>query len=169
MVAPEGGFDLVAATEHVLTHEMRLNERIGRFGEVAVLRTAHEARIALGVEPPGDGLPASPPEAGGPLGAAAGAEDSAATGEASLMGGIEAPSLAASALSGRRRRGGRLGRGAGASVAAATLLSSGPSRYGLGSPPTSGACGSRDRGRRPRRLGRFGSFMLYCVWRGGPA
>lgn len=81
---------------------------------------------------------------------------------------LTGPLSAASGLSARRRRGGRLGRGVGAS-AAATGPSSGASRYGFGSPPISEPWASRVRGRRPRRVGRFGSFMLYCVGRGGSA
>jgi len=47
------GEDLIAATQHVLSHYLRRNVRIARLGEVAVRGAADEATFALRIKPAG--------------------------------------------------------------------------------------------------------------------
>jgi hypothetical protein len=53
MVVSGGGEDLIAATQHVLPHNLRRYVRIARLGEVAVRGAADEAAFALRIKPTG--------------------------------------------------------------------------------------------------------------------
>jgi len=52
MIVSGGGENLVAAAEHVLSHDVRRHVRIAWLGEVAVRGSANESSFALWIEPP---------------------------------------------------------------------------------------------------------------------
>jgi hypothetical protein len=53
VIVPGGRENLVAATQHELTHDLRRNVRVARLGEIAICGAANEAAFALRIEPAG--------------------------------------------------------------------------------------------------------------------